>query len=71
MRMGKCSVKEAFIRIERGEVFVYGMHISPYEKGQYFQPDAVVRVRKLSDARAEIHKIAREDCGEKDILWFR
>ena len=33
LRMGKCSIKEAFIRIENGEVFIYGMHISPYEKG--------------------------------------
>ena len=31
LRMGKCSIKEAFIRIENGEVFIYGMHISPYE----------------------------------------
>ena len=30
MRMGKCSIKESFIQIDRGEVFVYGMHISPY-----------------------------------------
>ena len=30
LRMGKCSVKEAFIRIEKGEVIIYGMHISPY-----------------------------------------
>ena len=33
LRMGKCSVKESFIRVENGEVFIYGMHISPYEKG--------------------------------------
>lgn len=33
VRMGKCSIKEAFIRVEDGEVFVYNMHISPYEKG--------------------------------------
>ena len=32
LRMGKCSIKEAFVRIEQGEVFVYGMHVSPYEK---------------------------------------
>lgn len=32
LRMGKCSIKEAFIRIEKGEVYVYNMHISPYEK---------------------------------------
>ena len=33
VRMGKCSVKESFIRIENGEVIAYGLHISPYEKG--------------------------------------
>lgn len=36
MRMGKCSIKESFIRIENGEIFAYGMHISPYEKGNIF-----------------------------------
>ena len=39
LRMGKCSIKEAFIRIEHAEVFVYGMHISPYEKGNIFNKD--------------------------------
>ncbi len=33
LRMGKCSIKESFIRVENGEVYIYGMHISPYEKG--------------------------------------
>lgn len=32
LRLGKCSVKEAFVRIENSEVWIYGMHISPYEK---------------------------------------
>ncbi|HCT92824.1 MAG TPA: SsrA-binding protein, partial [Lachnospiraceae bacterium] len=31
LRMGRCSVKESFIRIDNGEVMIYGMHISPYE----------------------------------------
>ena len=31
LRMGKCSIKEAFIRVEDGEMYIYGMHISPYE----------------------------------------
>ena len=39
LRMGKCSVKESFVRIENGEVFIYGMHISPYEKGNIFNKD--------------------------------
>ena len=46
LRMGKCSIKESFVRIEKGEVFVYGMHISPYEKGNIFNRDPL-RVRKL------------------------
>ena len=54
--MGKCSVKEAFIRIENGEVFVYGMHISPYEKGNIFNRDPL-RVKKLLLHKYEINKI--------------
>ena len=34
LRMGKCSIKESFIRVENGEVYIYGMHISPYEKSR-------------------------------------
>ena len=57
LRMGKCSVKEAFIRIEKGEVFIYGMHISPYEKGNIFNKDPL-RVRKLLLHKSEIGKMA-------------
>lgn len=56
MRMGKCSIKESFIRIENGEVFVYGMHISPYEKGNIFNKDPL-QVRKLLLHRQEINKL--------------
>ena len=56
LRMGKCSIKEAFIRIENGEVFVYGMHISPYEKGNIFNKDPL-RVKKLLLHKAEINKL--------------
>lgn len=56
MRMGKCSVKESFVRIEKGEVFVYGMHVSPYEKGNIFNKDPL-RVRKLLLHRAQINKL--------------
>lgn len=56
MRMGKCSIKESFIRIENGEVFVYGMHISPYEKGNIFNKDPL-RTKKLLMHRYEINKI--------------
>jgi SsrA-binding protein len=56
LRMGKCSIKESFIRIENGEVFVYGMHISPYEKGNIFNKDPL-RVKKLLLHKAEINKM--------------
>ena len=55
--MGKCSIKESFIRIEKGEVFVYGMHISPYEKGNIFNKDPL-RIRKLLLHKYEINKMA-------------
>ena len=57
LRMGKCSIKESFIRIENGEVFVYGMHISPYEKGNIFNKDPL-RVKKLLMHKYEINKLA-------------
>ena len=56
MRMGKCSIKESFIRIENGEVFVYGMHISPYEKGNIFNKDPL-RIKKLLMHKYEINKL--------------
>ena len=46
IRMGKCSVKEAFVRIDKNEVYIYGMHINPYEKGNIFNKDPL-RARKL------------------------
>ncbi len=56
LRMGKCSIKESFIRIENGEVFIYGMHISPYEKGNIFNKDPL-RVKKLLMHKYEIRKL--------------
>ena len=56
LRMGKCSIKESFIRIENGEMFVYGMHISPYEKGNIFNKDPL-RTKKLLLHKSEINKL--------------
>ena len=56
VRMGKCSVKEAFVKIDNGQVYVYGMHISPYEKGNIFNKDPL-RVRKLLLHKSEIMKL--------------
>ncbi len=59
LRMGKCSVKEAFIRIDDGEVFIYQMHISPYEKGNIFNRDPL-RPRKLLMHKSEIRKLQQK-----------
>ena len=56
LRMGKCSIKESFIRVENGEVYIYGMHISPYEKGNIFNRDPL-RERKLLMHKREILKL--------------
>ena len=56
LRMGKCSIKESFIRIEHEEVFIYGMHISPYEKGNIFNKDPL-RPKKLLLHKNEILKL--------------
>ncbi|MBO4628154.1 MAG: SsrA-binding protein SmpB [Lachnospiraceae bacterium] len=56
IRMGRCSIKEAYVRIEKGEAFIYGMHISPYEKGNLFNRDPL-RVKKLLLNRHELNKI--------------
>ena len=57
VRMGKCSVKESFIRIENGEVIAYGLHISPYEKGNIFNRDPLAP-KKLLLHKYEINKLS-------------
>lgn len=56
LRMGKCSIKEAYIRIENGEVFAYGCNISPYEMGNIFNKDPL-RPKKLLLHGFEIRKL--------------
>ena len=56
LRMGKCSIKESFIKIEKGEVLVYGMHISHYERGNIFNKDPL-RIRKLLVHKQQIRKL--------------
>ena len=56
LRMGKCSIKESFVRIENEEVYICGMHISPYEKGNIFNRDPL-RVKKLLLHKSEIRKM--------------
>ena len=57
LRMGKCSIKESFVRIEKdGQIYIYGMHISPYEKGNIFNKDPL-RPKKLLLHKKEIQKL--------------
>ena len=56
IRMGKCSVKESFVRVDKGEIYVFGMNISPYEKGNIFNKDPL-RIRKLLLHKSEIQNL--------------
>lgn len=63
LRLGKVNIKDSFARVENGEVFLYGMHISPYEQGNRFNHDPL-RVRKLLLHKREIRRLigkTRED----------
>ncbi len=56
IRLGQCSIKEAWIRIEKSELYVMGMHINPYEKGNIYNKDPL-RVRRLLMHKSEIRKL--------------
>ena len=56
VRQGKVSIKESYAKIEKGEVFIYGMNISPYEQGNRFNVDSL-RPRKLLLHKREIRKL--------------
>lgn len=56
LRQGNCSIKEAFVHIENGEIIIYGMHISPYEKGNIFNKDPM-RPKRLLMHKKEIARL--------------
>ena len=56
MRMGKVNLKDCYAHVDKGELFVYGMHISPYEKGNIFNRDPY-RPRRLLMHRREIDRL--------------
>lgn len=62
LRMGKCSIKESFIRVENGEVYIYGMHISPYEKGNIFNKDPL---RTVSFCFTDMRSIRLKQSSKK------
>ncbi len=53
LRQGKCNLKEAYVRVDKGEAFIYSMHISPYEHGNIFNKDPL-RKRKLLLHKSQI-----------------
>ena len=56
LRMGKVNLKDSFARAEGGEVFLYNMHVSPYDKGNRYNHDPL-RPRKLLLHKAEIPRL--------------
>ena len=58
VRTGEVNLKDAWVEVENGELFVLGMHISPYEKGNIFNRDPV-RKRKLLVHKREIRHLAQ------------
>ena len=63
LRMGKCSIKESFIRVEDGEMFIYGMHISPYEKGNIINKDPLRVKNSFSTGKRLIRYSKDEEQG--------
>ena len=56
LRLGRANLQDSFARVENGEVFLYNMHISPYDQGNRFNHDTK-RVRKLLMHKAEIRRL--------------
>ena len=56
IRLGKCNLKDSFAMVKEGEIFVQGMHISPYEKGSFSNTDPL-RPKRLLMHKAEIRKL--------------
>ena len=56
IRLGQCSIKESWIGIDKGEVYINAMHVNPYEKGNIFNKDPL-RVKKLLMHKTEIRKM--------------
>ena len=59
LRMGKCSIKESYVQIINGEVYIINMNITPYEKGNIFNRDPL-RPKKLLLHKQEINKLAAQ-----------
>ncbi|MGI6173521.1 MAG: SsrA-binding protein SmpB [Christensenellales bacterium] len=56
MRLGRCNLKDSFAQVRKGEIFVEGMHISPYEKGSVYNTDPL-RPKRLLMHKSEIRRL--------------
>jgi len=65
IRLGQCNLKDSYAAVKDGEMFVYGMHISPYEKGSYFNTDPM-RPKRLLMHKQEIRK-ANQNVMQKGL----
>lgn len=65
LRLGKVNLKDSFARIEGGEIFLYNMHVSPYDKGNRYNHDPV-RPRKLLMNKYEIIRL-KSKMAEKGL----
>jgi SsrA-binding protein len=75
IRNGKASLQDSFARVEKGEIFLYGMHITPYEQGNRYNPEPT-RVRKLLLKRSQIetltHRVQEKGLSMVPIrLYFK
>lgn len=59
IRMGQCNLKDCYAHVKNGEIFVHGMHISPYEKGSFSNTDPR-RLRRLLMHKNEIRKLDQD-----------
>ena len=63
VRAGKVNLKDSYAQVKNGELFLIGMHISPYEQGNIFNKDPF-RTRKLLAHKSEIRKL--QEASQKD-----
>ena len=59
IRQGRVNLKESYVIVKDGEIFVFGMHVSPYKEGNIFNEDPL-RTRKLLLNKSEIRKISQD-----------
>jgi SsrA-binding protein len=60
IRAGKVNLREAYARVDRGELWLHNMHIAPYEAGDHWSPQVPNRNRKLLLHRTQINELDRQ-----------